>query len=79
MRWVLPSVVVLAGLVVIVLNPTVDGLEGAAGIIGAGLAIALLNILHRIGVSGDSERDDEIAAREFFDVHGRWPDDDPPA
>ena len=79
MRWVLPSVVVLAGLVVIVLNPTVDGLEGAAGIIGAGLAIALLNILHRIGVSGDSERDDEIAAREFFDAHGRWPDDDPPA
>ena len=79
MRWVLPSVVVLAGFVVIALNPTVDGLEGAAGIIGAGLAIALLNILHRIGVSGDRERDDEIAARAFFDAHGRWPDDEPPA
>jgi hypothetical protein len=26
---------------------------------------------------GHLDRDAEDAAREFFDAHGRWPDDDP--
>jgi hypothetical protein len=26
---------------------------------------------------GDSERDEEEAARRYFDEHGRWPDESP--
>jgi hypothetical protein len=78
-RWGLPGVVVLAGLVAWAFDPTVDGLEGAAHIIGAGLAIFLLNLLFRIGMSGDRERDEEDEAREFFTRHGYWPDEEPPA
>ncbi|MGI9099144.1 MAG: hypothetical protein ACR2H2_11775 [Solirubrobacteraceae bacterium] len=26
---------------------------------------------------GHADRDAEDAAREYFDAHGRWPDDDP--
>ncbi len=74
----LPVIVVGAGLLVIALDPTVDGLEGAAHIIGAGLAIWLLNLLIRVGMSGDRDRDQEDAARAFFDAHGRWPDDPAP-
>jgi hypothetical protein len=73
----LPVAVVAAGLVAIALNPTVDGLEGAAHIIGAGLAIWLLNLLVRIGISGERDRDAEDATRVFFDEHGYWPDEAP--
>jgi hypothetical protein len=36
--------------------------------------VLLLNVLYRIGVEGDKERDREEAAREYFDKHGHWPD-----
>jgi hypothetical protein len=78
-RWGLPAVVVLGGLVAWAFDPTVDGLEGAAHIIGAGLAILLLNLLFRIGMTGDRERDEEDEAREFYSRHGHWPDEGPPA
>ena len=74
----LPVIVVVAGLIAIAFNPTVDGLEGAAHIIGAGLAIALLNLLFRVGVTGDRTREEEDEARAYFDRHGHWPDEAPP-
>ncbi len=49
--------------------------EGGALIISAGLSVWLLNVLHRVGVRGDRERDREARARAYFDEHGRWPDD----
>jgi hypothetical protein len=69
---VLPTVVVIAGAVVMAIGSEND-LEGGAGIISAGLAIYFLNWLYRIGVSGDREREREEAAREYFSRHGRWP------
>jgi hypothetical protein len=72
-RYVLPGVVVLAGLVVMALGSETD-LEGGAGIVSAGLAIFFLNWLFRMGASGELQRDREDAAREYFDQHGRWPD-----
>ena len=61
-------------LVVIVAGPDSAKLEGGAAMVGAGLAIGLLNALHRFGVSGDADRDAEEAARRHFDETGRWPD-----
>ena len=40
----------------------------------AATAVLLLNVLYRIGVQGDRERDREEEARRYFDEHGRWPD-----
>lgn len=74
-RYALPGVVLLAGVLVLVLNRSIDGLEGAAMFAGAAGAILLLNVLYRVGVSGDAERDREAAARDYFDEHGRWPDE----
>jgi hypothetical protein len=75
-RYVLPGVVALTGIVLFALDRSLIGLEGFVLFIGAGSSILLLNVLHRIGVSGDAERDREEEARAFFDEHGRWPDDD---
>jgi len=72
-RYVLPAVVVLAGGAVIAMGSESD-LEGGASIVSAGLAIYFLNWLFRIGVTGDRDRDVEAAARDYFDLHGRWPD-----
>jgi hypothetical protein len=47
--------------------------------IGVAGSVLLLNVLYRVGVSGDAERDREAEARDYFDEHGRWPDEQPPA
>jgi hypothetical protein len=74
-RYVLPAAVALVGLVVLIFDQSLIGLEGFVLFIGAAGSILLLNVLYRIGVSGDAERDREEAARTYFDEHGRWPDD----
>jgi hypothetical protein len=76
LRYVLPALVLVAGLVVMSLGSESD-LEGGAGIVSAGLAIWFVNWLYRLGVAGDREREAEEAAREFFDEHGYWPDEAP--
>ena len=52
------------------------GLEGGALLVAAGLSVWLLNLLYRVGVKGDRERDAEDRARAYFDEHGRWPDEE---
>jgi hypothetical protein len=76
-RYVMPAVVVLGGIVALIVSPTMTTLEGVAGIVGAGLGVALLNWLHRLGVDGDVDRDHEADARDYFDAHGHWPDEAP--
>jgi hypothetical protein len=73
-RYGIPLVLLVAGVIV---SATAGGVGLAAGalFISAGSAVLLLNVLYRIGVEGDKERDREESAREFFDKHGRWPDE----
>jgi hypothetical protein len=73
LRYVLPAVVIIAGVVVMALGSETE-LEGGAGIAGAGLAIFAMNWLIR-KASDDRERAQEEAARDFFDAHGYWPDE----
>jgi hypothetical protein len=75
-RYVLPAVVIVAGVIVMSLGGEAD-LEGGAGIVGAGIAIFAVNWLIRASAAGDRERDREQQARDFFDAHGRWPDEPP--
>ena len=76
-RYVLPGALTLAGLIIIVAHPRGAALHGGMGIIGAGLAAFLFAFLARVSMSGDAFRDKEEAARQFFDEHGYWPDEDP--
>jgi ABC-type antimicrobial peptide transport system permease subunit len=72
-RYGIPLVLLIAGVIV---SATAGGVGIAAGALffSAASAVLLLNVLYRIGVEGDKERDREEAARRYFDEHGRWPD-----
>lgn len=72
-RYGIPLALLVAGVIV---SATAGGVGLAAGALffSAASAILLLNVLHRIGVEGDRERDREEDARRYFDEHGRWPD-----
>jgi hypothetical protein len=72
-RYGIPLALLIAGTIV---SATAGGVGVAAGalFISAATAVLLLNVLYRMGVEGDKERDREEAARAYFDEHGRWPD-----
>jgi hypothetical protein len=73
-RYGIPAAFLIAGVVVSAVGGNV-GVAGGALFISAGTAVLLLNVLFRIGVEGDKERDREEEARRFFDEHGHWPDE----
>jgi hypothetical protein len=72
-RWILPALICLGGLIAIIVAPSEA--EAGALIISAGLSVWLLNLLYRVGVRGDRERHREDEARDYFDRHGHWPDE----
>jgi len=71
-RYGIPLALLVAGLVVSAGSGHV-GLAAGAMFISAATAVLLLNVLYRMGVEGDKERDREEEARRYFDEHGRWP------
>lgn len=73
-RYGLPAVLLVAGMVLLILDPEGKGLAAWSMFTGGGLAVLLLNVLHRMGVDGDRDRDREERARRYFDEHGHWPD-----
>ena len=77
LRYVLPGVLVFAGFVTLFVAD--DGIkwDGFAMLVGAGLAVLLMNVLFRFGAKGDDERQAEDDAREYFSSHGHWPDEKP--
>ena len=74
-RYLLPAALVVAGFVVLLVAGETNRWDGWAMLVGAGLAVLLLNLLFRIGAKGDEERAAEVAARDYFSEHGRWPDE----
>ena len=72
-RYGIPLVLLIAGVVVSSTAGHV-GLAAGAFFFSSASAVLLLNVLYRIGVEGDKERDREEEARAYFDRHGRWPD-----
>lgn len=75
LRYGIPALLVVAGFVILFTAGETIRWDGWAMSVGSGLALLLLNALFRYGAKGDAERDAEVAAREYFDTHGRWPDD----
>jgi hypothetical protein len=75
-RYGLPAAIFLLGIAFLVISPNGEGLGGFFAATGAALSVLLLNVLFRAGVKGDRERQEEEAARAYFDEHGRWPDEE---
>ena len=68
----LPAVTALAGVVLLIVGG--DAATGA-GIVLIGVAglIVLANVLIRLGLQSQDDRDREEARRRFLSEHGRWP------
>lgn len=76
LRYGIGGVMVLAGIVMLIVDPSGLGVDGFAMAVGGGLSVLLINFLYRLGVSGDRERDEEERARVYFDEHGEWPEEE---
>ena len=85
-RIVLPIIIALVGVALIVIGQTSGGATGthgtsatvaAAGValIVAAIIVWMLNWMYRMSVESNREREVEEAAREYFDRHGRWPEE----
>jgi hypothetical protein len=74
-RWGLPLGLIVAGIVLVGRSP-----EGVAeAVIAAALCVLVANWILRVGFSDAEDRDREEEAREYYDVHGHWPDEPPPS
>ena len=76
LRYGIGGVMVLAGVVLLIVNPGGFGVDGFAMAVGGGLSVLLINFLYRLGISGDREREEEERARAYFDEHGEWPEEE---
>ena len=77
-RYGLPAALLLAGFAVLLVDHGARRFDGFAMLVGAGLSVALINVLARLSVSSDREREDERRARDYFSEHGHWPDEAAP-
>jgi hypothetical protein len=75
-RYAVPALVFVAGIVMFAIEPNDLGLEALAMATGAALSVLLLNLFFRASVRGDQDRAQEEAAREHFARYGRWPDEE---
>jgi hypothetical protein len=74
-RW-LPMALCIIGIVIgIVDGFDLFGMDAFAAFCGAGLSVALTNVLWRIGIAGNLDRDVEEDARRYLAEHGHWPED----
>lgn len=78
LRYGLPVLLLVAGIVILFVADESVRLEGWAMAWGSAFALIVWNVLFRIGFSGDKDRDDEEEARRFLVEHGHWPDEAPP-
>lgn len=72
-RYGLPAAIAAAGIVVLIVGSE-DGVWDAAGIvlIGVALLVLLVNVLARLTISSQEDRDREQRARERFSRDGHW-------
>jgi hypothetical protein len=74
--WV-PVGIAVVGIVGIVIGGGKDDVIAGAGVslVIVGLIVWMVNWMFRMSVESNREREEEERAREYFDIHGRWPDE----
>jgi hypothetical protein len=70
-RYGIPLAIATAGVVALAIGG--DAAGAGVVLIGSAAIVFLLNLLFRISVVSNRERDAEERAREFYAKHGRWP------
>lgn len=74
--WI-PVLIAIAGVVAIIIGRGHTAAAGAGvGLIIVGIIVWMVNWMFRMSVESNRDREREEAAREYFDEHGRWPDEE---
>lgn len=77
LRYGLPGLICAIGIVWgVARNMDETGLEIAVLMVAAGSSLWLMNLLIRVSIADDKDRDAEVEARAYFDEHGVWPDEE---
>ena len=73
----LPVAIAVVGLVGIVVGGGQDDITAGAGVslLIVALIVWMINWMYRMSVQSNRDREREEEAREYFDRHGRWPDE----
>ena len=74
-RYGIGLLTVLAGVIWLIIDVGGFGAEGFFAFVGAGLSIILINVLFRLGVASDREREEHEEAWRYYERHGHWPDE----
>lgn len=72
-RYGLPLAMTIAGIVCLVIGG--DAAGSGVVLIGSAGIVLLINLLFRLSLVSNRERDAEERAREHYEREGRWPDD----
>jgi hypothetical protein len=72
----LPIGLGVAGFVLILIGHGTSSSAGAGVVVmGSGLMVWMLNWAFRLSVESNRDREQEEAARDYFERHGHWPDE----
>jgi hypothetical protein len=72
-RYGLPLAMAIGGIVAITQGGSAAGF--GVVLVGSAFIVLMINLLFRLSLVSNRERDVEEQAREFYDRHGRWPDE----
>lgn len=72
-RYGLPAAIAVAGVVCLELGGTAAG--AGVVLIGSAAIVLLINVLFRMSLTSNRDREAEERARERFEREGRWPDE----
>jgi hypothetical protein len=75
-RYGVPAAMAIAGVVALGIGGSAAGF--GVVIIGFAAIVLLINVLFRVSLLSNRERDAEEQAREHYARHGRWPDEPGP-
>ena len=70
-RYGLPLAMVIAGVVALGMGDEEAGF--GVVLIGSAAIVLLINVLFRLSIRSNKERDEEERARERYEREGRWP------
>jgi ABC-type transport system involved in cytochrome bd biosynthesis fused ATPase/permease subunit len=73
----LPLAIAVVGVVLIFIgHGTTSAAAAGVALIIAGVIVWMINWMYRMSVQSNRDREREELAREYFDLHGRWPEED---
>lgn len=72
-RYGIPALIAVAGIVSLFIGGSGAGL--GVVLIGSAFMVLLINVLFRVSIISNHEREEEERARDTFERTGQWPDE----